>query len=65
MCEDVEINSNDRAYCINENSDIIEIDTKSQKVKKIGKAGPGRTYGLRLSKDEQFLYFANSEQGLC
>lgn len=50
-CEDVEISKTDKAYCINENSEIVEIDTIEGKVKKIGNAAKGRTFGLRLSKD--------------
>jgi hypothetical protein len=50
-CEDVEISKTDKAYCINENSDIVEIDTIEGKVKKIANAGKGKIFGLRLSKD--------------
>ncbi len=65
MCEDVEVSSDDVVYCMNENNEIISIEINKGRIKNLTKAEKGRTYGLRLSRDEKLLYFANSELGLC
>ncbi len=60
MCEDVEVSSIEIAYCINEYNQIISIDINNGKISKLATAEKGRSYGIRLSRDENLLYFANS-----
>ncbi len=51
ICEDIEVSKKDIAYCINDHNQIISIDVKKGKTKKLAKADEGRTYGLKLSRD--------------
>lgn len=64
ICEDVEIGSHDKAYCVNHRNDVIMFDTENEKAEVIGKIPEGKSFGIRLSTDEKHLYIINDIMGL-
>lgn len=51
---------NDDIYCVNERSQIIKINSKNNHTEKLYDVGKGISYGSRLSRDENKLFFVNS-----